>query len=184
MLKELCRHLLELGGFGAENPVEIVWPEILPQDMQAERAALQVDMGLGVVSKSTVAQKLGYDWDTEQARMEAETVTSGEEASELPTADEAARLKVVFEAVDAAVTAGIPLETVLAKYLDWSESEVNDIVSAQEDSQPDPLEMQARMEALQNANAVNQQPGQAAPPQAVGPGADSGRVNPGGGRRG
>jgi hypothetical protein len=126
MLRLACRHLLELGGFGAEIDVNIVWPEILPQDMQAERAALQVDIGLGVVSKSTVAQKLGYDWDTEQARMMAE-VSSADGQSDIPTEDEGRRLQAAFAAMKDAVDAGIPIETFLSKYLAWSASDLADI---------------------------------------------------------
>jgi hypothetical protein len=143
MLRLACRHLLELGGFGAEIDVNIVWPEILPQDMQAERAALQVDMGLGVVSKSTVAQKLGYDWDTEQARMMAE-VSSADGQGDIPTEDEGRRLQAAFAAMKDAVDAGIPIETFLAKYLAWSTSELGAITQAQEDQQASELEAQQR----------------------------------------
>ena len=188
MLKDLCRHLLEVGGFGADNVVSIVWPEILPQDMQAERAALQVDMALGVVSKSSVAQKLGYDWETEQQRM-AEEVTSADGEGDIPTEDEGKRLQAVFTAMKDAVDAGVPLDVFLEKYLAWSKQEIGAILQAQEDTQASELEAQQRqldMLKMQQGGmngepGQQQQPGQAAPPRPVGGAVDSGGVGAAGG---
>ena len=229
MLRALNRHLLELGGYTAAD-VSITWPEILPQDMQAERAALQVDTALGVVSKATVAQKLGYDWETEQARMEAEAQadqtdnapTTGQDATapqilgyhieqgivtrnearaalglppdnsednapgDVPAKKDADSLVAVFDAIQKGVDAGIDLESILEVIKNtlglFTDAQIRAITQAQEDSAPDPLEAQMRMEAL-NGNGQPQpgQPGPAAPPQAAGPGADSGGIGQGGG---
>ena len=229
MLRALNRHLLELGGYTAAD-VSITWPEILPQDMQAERAALQVDTTLGVVSKATVAQKLGYDWETEQARMEAEAQadqtdnapTTGQDATapqilgyhieqgivtrnearaalglppdnsednapgDVPAKKDADSLVAVFDAIQKGVDAGIDLESILEVIKNtlglFTDAQIRAITQAQEDSAPDPLEAQMRMEAL-NGNGQPQpgQPGPAAPPQAAGPGADSGGIGQGGG---
>jgi len=187
MLRLANRYLLELGGYGAEIDINIVWPEILPQDMQAERASLQVDMGLGVVSKSTVAQKLGYDWDTEQARMQAE-VSSADGQSDIPTEDEGKRLQAVFTALKDAVDAGIPIETFLSKYLAWSKAELGAITQAQEDQQASELEAQQRqLDMLQmqqggmNGEPGQQQPGQTQAPRPIGGTANGGGVGAAGG---
>ena len=150
--------------------------------MQAERAALQIDMGLGVVSKSTVAQKLGYEWDTEQQRM-ADEVSSADGESDIPTEDEGKRLQAVFTALKDAVDAGIPIETFLQKYLAWSGAELGAITQAQEDSQASELEAQQRqldMLRMQQGGMngePGQPPGQAAPPRPVGGATDGGGAN-------
>jgi hypothetical protein len=144
-------------------------------------------MGLGVVSKSTVAQKLGYDWDTEQARMMAE-VSSADGQGDIPTEDEGRRLQAAFAAMKDAVDAGIPIETFLAKYLAWSTSELGAITQAQEDQQASELEAQQRqldmLQMQQNQGGMNGEPGQpepAAPARPAGGTVDGGRTGAAGG---
>jgi hypothetical protein len=60
MLIELNRRLLDLGGYGYENWVNIEWPETLPKDAQAEGAMLLQDKQLGA-SEETLLSKRGYD---------------------------------------------------------------------------------------------------------------------------
>lgn len=60
MLIELNRRLLDLGGFGYENWVNIEWPETIPKDAQAEGAMLLQDKQLGA-SEETLLAKRGYD---------------------------------------------------------------------------------------------------------------------------
>jgi len=72
MLEELNRRLLALGGFGEENEVETVWPEVVPSDPQAEAAVLTTHLNMGVVSKDSVAQKLGYNPMLEKPKLAAE----------------------------------------------------------------------------------------------------------------
>ena len=129
---------------------------------------------------------LGYDWDTEQARMQAE-VSSADGQGDIPTEDEGRRLQAAFAAMKDAVDAGIPVETFLEKYLAWSKSEIGAIVQAQEDTQASELEAQQRqMDMLRmQQGGVNgepgQEPGQAAPPRPAGGAADGGGTGAGGG---
>jgi hypothetical protein len=160
MLVELNRRLLALGGFGEDNEVEVTWPEMIPQDMMAERQALQVDAGLGVVSVETMASKLGYDWQQESERLAA---ADGEEDSAAPiaTEDEGKRLLVMFQAASEAVNAGIPLETFLKKYLQWTDSEIAAVVEEQQaEAEADAQEQQQRMEMLQMQQAPHAAAGQ------------------------
>jgi hypothetical protein len=72
MLRELNRRILAFGGFGEENLVETHWPVILPSDPQGEATTLQTHLNMGVVSKETVQEKLGYDPETERPKIAAE----------------------------------------------------------------------------------------------------------------
>ncbi|MEJ7872204.1 MAG: phage portal protein [Rubrobacteraceae bacterium] len=60
MLIELNRRLLDLGGYGYENWVNIEWPETIPKDAQSEGAILMQDKQLGA-SEETLLAKRGYD---------------------------------------------------------------------------------------------------------------------------
>ncbi len=60
MLIELNRRLLDLGGYGYENWVNIEWPETLPKDAQTEGVVLLQDKNLGA-SEETLLAKRGYD---------------------------------------------------------------------------------------------------------------------------
>ena len=73
MLCELSSRLLEMSGRGEGLDVSIAWPNPLPSDPQAERLALQTDTQMGVASKATVAEKLGYNWKLEDDRIQQET---------------------------------------------------------------------------------------------------------------
>jgi hypothetical protein len=166
MLVELNRRLLELGGYGSENVVSITWSEIVPQDMLAERQALTQDAALGIVSRDTLAQKLGYDWEVEEQKLNAEGGEGDADKSAVPTEDEGTRLKVAFEALKAAVDAGIPLEVMLEKYLGWSSAEIAKVTAEQEaEAEADALEARERMDAMREGGMIGQQqPGQPANP--------------------
>lgn len=60
MLAELCKRMLELGGFGNDIDVDIQWPALLPRDELQERQVAQVDKQLGV-SEDSILSQLGYD---------------------------------------------------------------------------------------------------------------------------
>jgi len=66
--REINRRLLMLGGYEPET-CTINWPDPLPINEVEETTALQTDLNMGVVSKQTVAEVRGYDWDDEQERM-------------------------------------------------------------------------------------------------------------------
>jgi len=95
MLNELNMRLLELGGYGTENNATIVWPELLPRDMVAERQAYQIDMAMGIASAETIADKLGYNYELEMERKaneaseqaEAVQVNAAEEQAETPAGE-------------------------------------------------------------------------------------------------
>ena len=183
MLVELNRRLLALAGYGEENLVSITWPEAMPQDVMAERQALQIDTALGVVSKATAAQKLGYNWEQEQEQMAAEmTPTEEADGGGIPNDDEGKRLLVAFQAVKEAVDAGLPLDVVLMKYLAWTQADVNAMNETQAAQQPDPAEVAARTAMMQagqqQQDMMNGQTNQA--PQATRQGADGGAAAQGG----
>lgn len=178
MLSELCRRLLELEGYGPSNTVSIVWPEIVPQDMVSERQSLVIDASLGVVSKGTLATKLGYDWEAEQKGMEQEAGEGEPDKSAIPSEDEGTRMKVAFEALKAAVDAGLPLEVLLEKYLGWTPAEVQAVTQEQEaEEEANALEARERMNAMREGGIIGQQqqPGQTeASPRPFGQPANSG----------
>jgi hypothetical protein len=71
MLIELCRRLLEMGGFGSENIVTIEWPAIVPANEVEEREVAIMDEQLGA-SKDTLLTRLGYDADEEKEKRDAQ----------------------------------------------------------------------------------------------------------------
>lgn len=71
MLVELCRRLLEMGGFGPAGLCSIIWGELRPHSTLEERQVLMLDKQLGV-SQDTLLQKAGYDADAEKEKRESE----------------------------------------------------------------------------------------------------------------
>ena len=71
LLEDVCRCLLAMGGFDAMTPVEIIWPDVLPSDKLLAAQAAQTWLGMGI-SKKTVFDRLGFDYDEEQQRLLAE----------------------------------------------------------------------------------------------------------------
>jgi Phage portal protein, SPP1 Gp6-like len=65
LLVELDQRLLSMGGFDDGIATELHWPDVMPQDLLAERQVWVIDEELGIVSKETLATKAGYDWDAE-----------------------------------------------------------------------------------------------------------------------
>lgn len=51
---------------------ECVWPDFLPVNEAEVSAAYQGDLNMGIVSKQTIADKRGYDWEKEQKRINGE----------------------------------------------------------------------------------------------------------------
>lgn len=56
---ELCRRLLELGGFGPDCVVNVTWPELIPVDPLTRRQIAMIDYNLGVKSE-VLNLKNGY----------------------------------------------------------------------------------------------------------------------------
>ena len=71
MLLELQRRLLVIAGFEGEqaNPGRVVWSDPLPVNRREELEADKIAVEMGIVSKQTISEKHGYEWENEQARM-------------------------------------------------------------------------------------------------------------------
>jgi 2-methylaconitate cis-trans-isomerase PrpF len=146
----------------------------VPLDEQAERATAQADLDMGVASKSTIASKLGYDYETEQQHLAEETAAQEGDESALPTQDEADVLKTTFEAGKAAIDMGMPFDLFAKKYLGWTDAEIAQVVEAAEaEEEANALEARERMDAMREGGLIGQQqqPGQ--------PGQDEGATNQG-----
>lgn len=74
MLEELNRRLLVLAGNEGEasRPGEVVWHDPLPSNRVEDIAADAVLLSNGLVSKQTLSEKYGYDWEAEQERIAGE----------------------------------------------------------------------------------------------------------------
>lgn len=73
LIDQTNRRCIEIKGGDPEEAPSITWPEILPRDALEERQVAESDLRMGITSKRTVAGKLGYDWEEEQAQMADET---------------------------------------------------------------------------------------------------------------
>jgi hypothetical protein len=71
-LSDLNHRLLVIGEQDDKNGGAVVWPETLPQDEVEQMTADKFEMEAGIVSKQTIAQKRGYDWENEQERIDEE----------------------------------------------------------------------------------------------------------------
>ena len=79
MLRELCGHLLELGGL-APVDVRVVWPEIVPQDpyQEAQTSVLRQQVGF---SRDTLIEDMGGDPAQEAQRREQDSATVGQQVA-------------------------------------------------------------------------------------------------------
>jgi hypothetical protein len=70
-LEEINRRLMLMAGM---EPIDcdVIWPDFMPTNQAEEAAYYQGLQALGVISKQTLADKLGIDWEKEQERMKAE----------------------------------------------------------------------------------------------------------------
>lgn len=73
MVEELGRRLLEMGGYGPDHHVEIMWPEIIPSDPVVQAQAADALQRAGVSQATTLAQ-MGYDPQAEaEAKAQEQT---------------------------------------------------------------------------------------------------------------
>lgn len=74
-LEELNRRLQLMAGM---QPLacEVIWPEFMPTNLVEEAQYWQSLQALGVISKQTLAEKLGLDFEQEQERMQGEQQAS------------------------------------------------------------------------------------------------------------
>lgn len=90
-LLELNRRLLVIGGMNPD-PGEVIWPDPLPVNGVDLSAEIQMDMGLGIVSKQTAAAIKQYDWEQEMERMEKEQAQGGNIGAQILKAFETGEL--------------------------------------------------------------------------------------------
>lgn len=76
MVEELGRRLLEMGGYGPDHKVEIMWPEIIPSDPLVQAQAADALQQVGV-SQATTLQQLGYDPQAEAEAKASEQTNIG-----------------------------------------------------------------------------------------------------------
>jgi len=50
--------------------IDVNWPPLIAQNMLQDSQAYQIHQAMGIVSNETLAQKLGYNWEDEQRKME------------------------------------------------------------------------------------------------------------------
>lgn len=76
MVEEMGRRLFIMAGIQPQK-FDIVWPEVIPVNEQERAAFDQMLLGMGIISKQTVADQNGLDWQQELNRIQAEQ-TSGD----------------------------------------------------------------------------------------------------------
>jgi Phage portal protein, SPP1 Gp6-like len=79
VISEIARRILELRGLKGWT-ISLGWPDSTPSDPKADAEADESEIRMKVVSRRTIAEKRGYDWDEEQKRM-AEEAEAGAEAA-------------------------------------------------------------------------------------------------------
>jgi len=81
MFRTLVSRCLEVLGQGKEREVTIPWPPVVPHDDQAALSTDESELRMGIVSKRTVAERRGYDWQDEQERIDEEREAAAEAAA-------------------------------------------------------------------------------------------------------
>lgn len=71
-LQQVAKGLFLLGGKGEIVP-DIMWPDPLPVDDLERVTIAKMERDMNVVSRQTVSVQRGYNWDSESAKMEAES---------------------------------------------------------------------------------------------------------------
>lgn len=74
---ELNRRLLEMEGMGDNHVCTLHWQSPLPINEAEMADSYKFDLEAGLASKETVSTERGYDWETEQERMQAEQAADG-----------------------------------------------------------------------------------------------------------
>lgn len=75
VISEISRRLLALAGMNGWTVV-IGWPDSMPSDPKADAEADESEIRMGIVSKRTISEKRGYDWEQEQQRIAEEAEAS------------------------------------------------------------------------------------------------------------
>jgi hypothetical protein len=75
-LTELNRRLLVLANLDASDMGEVTWQDSLPVNELDQAQTLAVDLASGIVSKQTASTKRGYNWTTEDERINKASAAS------------------------------------------------------------------------------------------------------------
>lgn len=81
LLSELCRRILDMGGYGPDCQVRIHWPAMLPADDESQAKAALLWLQAGASKHTVFSRLLNLDYDTEADLLDSE---QEEEASEQP----------------------------------------------------------------------------------------------------
>lgn len=76
-ITEIARRIFHLVGVPGWS-VTLSWPDPMPADPKADAEADEAEIRMRVVSRQTVAERRGYDWETEQQRMAEDREGSAE----------------------------------------------------------------------------------------------------------
>jgi hypothetical protein len=73
-LCDINHRLLVLANFaeGDQDPGVVVWPDPVPTNEVEQVQALTFDINMGLLSKQSAAGIRGYEWETEQERIDGE----------------------------------------------------------------------------------------------------------------
>lgn len=77
MLTDLTAAILDLAGGASGVTPAPQWPTVVPRSQKSESDQLESDQRMGIVSKQTLAELRGYDWEEEQQRMKDERSNAG-----------------------------------------------------------------------------------------------------------
>lgn len=85
LLLEINRRMLVVAGFpeAEQAPGTITWPDPLPVNQAEQAQAMQAELDAKVASRQTWQSALGYDPETEDARIKADTLASANIGGEL-----------------------------------------------------------------------------------------------------
>lgn len=79
MLAKLCAAILELAGV-RDQVVTPMWPTIIPEDREADVTRDEAELRMRVISRQTVCERRGYDWEEENRRMKEEAEAAAQAA--------------------------------------------------------------------------------------------------------
>jgi hypothetical protein len=80
VISEIARRILEVRGMTGWT-IALGWPDATPSDPKADAEGDEAEIRMGIVSKRTISEKRGYDWDDEQKRISEESAASAEAAA-------------------------------------------------------------------------------------------------------
>lgn len=85
LISEVNYRLLRLMGYAPaqSDPGVVIFADPLPRNETEEVTVVQSDLGAGIVSKQTAAERRGYDWEREQERLNAEKTLSSNAGAEI-----------------------------------------------------------------------------------------------------